>query len=85
MRLRPIDTRDIPPEARVKSSRNLPPRTYEAALITFMDGKYDAVEVSEPAVTKMAMRHGFDDAISKNGFPCKCIMRDGNIYLIKTI
>lgn len=84
MKLIPIDTRDIPPEVRGRRV-NLPRRTYEAAIITFMDGRNNAVRVEEPRASKKAQVVAFRLAIETNRFPCEVVMRDGNVYLIKTI
>ena len=53
MKLIPIETRNIPPDNKVgRHGAELPRRIYEAALITFMDGNYDAVRIEEPRITK---------------------------------
>lgn len=84
MKLIPINTRDIPPEIRGKKGQ-LPKRTYEAALITFMNGNNDAVRVQEPYVSTKGLALSFKTSIESNKFPCDVIIRDGNVYLIKTI
>lgn len=83
MKLIPIDTRDIPPEVR-KKRETLPKRTYEAAIITFLNGKHNAVRIEEPYVSKKGLYVSFKASIEYNHFPCDVIQRDGNVYLIKT-
>ena len=84
MKLIPIETRDIPPEAKGRRE-SLPQRIYEAALISFMDGRCEAVRVEEPRITKNLCYRGLSTTIERLGFPCKAMIRDGNVYLIKTI
>lgn len=86
MKLIPIETRNIPPDNKVgRHGAELPRRIYEAALIAFMDGNHEAVRIEEPRITKNGCYHAFYTAIEKMKCPVKVIMRDGNVYLVKTI
>ena len=85
MKLRPIELGDIPKEMTGTHKDSLPQRIYEATVITVLDGKSQACEVREDRVSKRVLCHALQETIKKCRFPCEAVMRNGDVYLIKTI
>ena len=85
MKIRPIELADVPRNMTGGYKGMLPHRAYEAVLEHFMAGKSQACEVREDSVTKKVLAQSLQDAIRKGGYPCECVMRNSDVYLIKTI
>ena len=85
MKLRPIELGDVPKEMTGTHKDSLPKRIYEAAIISFMDGRSQACEVREERVSKRVLCRSLQETIKECRFPCEAVMRNGDVYLIKTI